>query len=147
MSKTTTKIDSVLIIFLEPSGVFGGKSQIPELWDFVIETLKTSLPKATSGAQGLNLILLQILFTLFLGITKALLAKRVVDECQKVATASDGCKNSLDYMLGRIGSRGGAITLTKESFGFSFNTKRMPWCHVGEKNESYGINPGEHFTA
>jgi len=81
------------------------------------------------------------------GITKALLAKRVVDECQKEDSPSKAVKNGLDYMLNRIGSRGGAITLTKDNYGFSFNTKRMPWCHVTLDAENYGMNPNEHFTA
>ena len=51
-----------------------------------------------------------------------------------------------DYMLNRIGSRGGAITLTKDNYGFCFNTKRMPWCHVTLDSENYGLNPNEHFT-
>jgi len=45
----------------------------------------------------------------------------------------------------RIGSRGGGICLTADSFGFDFNTRRMPWCHIDNEKTSYGINPNENF--
>ena len=49
-------------------------------------------------------------------------------------------------MLEKIGSRGGAIALSKTGFGYNFNTKRMPWCQKSDQGGFYGINPGEHKT-
>lgn len=79
------------------------------------------------------------------GITRALLAKRIVDEAG-ITSPSVACTKSLEFMLNRIGSRGGGICLTKDDFGFDFNTKRMPWCYMDEQTTAHGINPGEHYT-
>lgn len=79
------------------------------------------------------------------GITRALLAKRIVDGAT-VEAPKTACTKSLDFMLSRIGSRGGGICLTKDDFGYDFNTKRMPWCHVNNEKMSFGINPGDHYT-
>merc|ERR1711935_691277 len=70
------------------------------------------------------------------GITKALLAKRVVDGVEHMSI-ENSAKSGIDYMLEKIGSRGGTIALSHDNFGYYFNTKRMPWCHLsgdGEKN-------------
>ena len=60
--------------------------------------------------------------------------------------AEKACKQGIDYMLEKIGSRGGAIALSKTGFGYNFNTKRMPWCQKSDQGGFYGINPGEHKT-
>ena len=48
-------------------------------------------------------------------------------------------------MLKKVGSRGGCIGLSKTTFGYNFNTKRMPWCYVNESGGQFGINPNETF--
>ena len=48
-------------------------------------------------------------------------------------------------MLKKVGSRGGVIGLSKSTFGYNFNTKRMPWCYLNQNGGEFGINPNEIF--
>ncbi|CAG5080399.1 Oidioi.mRNA.OKI2018_I69.PAR.g9574.t1.cds [Oikopleura dioica] len=82
------------------------------------------------------------------GITKALLAHRVVWGCgADQSRASAAVDDALDFMKTQIGSQGGAICLTRASFGVGFNTKRMPWCYISFDTETreeeciFGIEP------
>ena len=54
--------------------------------------------------------------------------------------------DSIEYMLAKVGSRGGNIALSRDGFGYYFNTKRMPWCHLNKDGGTCGINPGESFV-
>lgn len=80
------------------------------------------------------------------GITKALLAKRVVDGIDHTSV-KHSAKNGIEYMLDKIGSRGGTIALSRDDFAYHFNTKRMPWCHLSGdgSHNAFGINPNEVF--
>ena len=44
----------------------------------------------------------------------------------------------IDYLIEKIGSRGGAIALSKTGFGHNFNTKRLSWCQKSDQNGFFG---------
>ena len=75
----------------------------------------------------------------------------IVIQCAHVCPTGQSVQAAVDqtlqYMLERVGGRGGAIAVTTNGeVGVAFNTSGMAWSTVKDGQLKYGVYPGESTT-
>ena len=59
-------------------------------------------------------------------------------------SVQESVEQTLDYMLARVGGRGGAVAVTPSGeLAKSFNTEGMVWSYIKQNKIAYGVYPGE----
>ena len=67
--------------------------------------------------------------------------------CPSGLSGQVAVEETIQYMLDRVGGRGGAIVVTPDrEVGVAFNCDKMPWAIVKDGLIKYGVVSGEETT-
>ena len=78
---------------------------------------------------------------------KTLIAKKVADNMEIMASANEAIDEALKEMTERVGGDGGAISISRKGqIGIGWNSSRMGWAYATKDQVHSGCNRGEDFV-